>query len=74
LGAKEQHEEARAAEAAAQAALAELPHHGETVLAWPSGEPVRDTTLNAAFKQTCTRAGEDHRLPLARSRQTATSA
>jgi integrase len=42
--------------AAARAALAALPRDGATVLAWPWGGPVSNTTLHAAFKRTCTAA------------------
>ncbi len=34
--------------------LATLPHYGETILAWPWGEPIKGTTLYAAFQRACT--------------------
>jgi len=34
-------------------ALAALPHYGETILAWPWGEPVKAKTLYAAFQRAC---------------------
>jgi integrase len=43
--------------AEAQAALGALPRYGVTVLAWPWGDPLSDTTLYAAFQRTCRRAG-----------------
>jgi integrase len=43
--------------AEAQAALATLPRVGATVLAWPWGDPVSDTTLYAAFRRSCAAAG-----------------
>jgi integrase len=43
--------------AVVQATLAALPVVGETVLAWPWGDPVSDTTLYAAFGRACRAAG-----------------
>ncbi|MEO6025904.1 MAG: site-specific integrase [Candidatus Binatia bacterium] len=43
--------------ATVEAALAGLPRDGETILAWPWGEPVKATTLYAAFRRACTTAG-----------------
>ena len=40
-----------------QATLAALPVVGATVLAWPWGDPVSDTTLYAAFGRACRAAG-----------------
>src|SRR5206468_8281315 len=34
-----------------------LPRHGRTVLAWPWGEAVSDTTLYHAFRRACAAAG-----------------
>ena len=41
---------------AAQAALGEFPRDGATVLAWPWGDPLSNTTLHAAFKRACAAA------------------
>ncbi len=41
---------------AARTTLAELPRNGATVLAWPWGDPVSNTTLHAAFKRACAAA------------------
>jgi len=43
--------------AVVQATLAALPVFGETVLAWPWGDAVSDTTLYAAFGRACRAAG-----------------
>jgi integrase len=43
--------------ATVQATLAALPVVGATVLAWPWGDPVSDTTLYAAFRRACRAAG-----------------
>jgi integrase len=43
--------------AAAWAALDMLPRYGTTVLAWPWGEPLSDTTLYCAFVRVCRAAG-----------------
>jgi integrase len=42
---------------AARAALAMLPRYGPTVLAWPWGDPLSDTTLYSAFVRVCRGAG-----------------
>jgi len=42
--------------ATVETTLATLPRHGETLLAWPWGEPVKATTLYAAFQRACTAA------------------
>src|SRR5206468_278578 len=39
--------------AVAQATLGALPRVGATVLAWPWGDPVSDTTLYCAFRRVC---------------------
>jgi integrase len=41
----------------ARAALAMLPRYGPTVLAWPWGDPLSDTTLYCAFVRVCRAAG-----------------
>ena len=41
----------------ARAALDMLPRYGTTVLAWPWGEPLSDTTLYCAFVRVCHAAG-----------------
>ena len=43
--------------AAAQAIVATLPATGATVLAWPWGDPLSDTTLYYAFQRVCAAAG-----------------
>ena len=40
-----------------EAVLATLPRHGRSVLAWPWGEALSDTTLYHAFRRACTAAG-----------------
>lgn len=42
--------------ATVEALLATLPRDGETILAWPWGEPINGTTLYAAFKRACVAA------------------
>jgi hypothetical protein len=41
----------------ARAALAMLPRYGPTVIAWPWGDPLSDTTLYCAFVRVCRAAG-----------------
>ena len=49
----------------AQKVSAESPRYGETILAWPWGEPVKATTLYAAFQRALCR-GQHRRLSVAR--------